>query len=114
MTDEEAWSAEEDFWLGSAEDNAARLSAHCLMVFAQMGIMAAEAVAASLREAPRWARVTIADGRLTRPDADLIVLAYRAEASREGAEPYHALCTSVWHRGSGGWLIVQHQQTAAP
>jgi len=39
------------------------------------------------------------------------VLGYIATASREGAAPWRAACSSTWARRDNEWKIVQHQQT---
>jgi ketosteroid isomerase-like protein len=47
-----------------------------------------------------------------RPEEGLIVLAYKAEAKKEGGEAYTAHCTSVLRRlAHDEWRVVQHQQT---
>ena len=50
--------------------------------------------------------------RVARPQEGLIVVAYRAKASKADAQPYDAHCTSTYRRlGHDHWVVVQHQQT---
>jgi hypothetical protein len=50
-----------------------------------------------------------------RPQEGLIAIAYKAEASREGATGYTAYCTTTMRRlEHEEWRVVQHQQTLAP
>lgn len=112
MNDETAWGMEERFWLGSVEDNEGVLSPECVMAFAEpVGILSGGAIVESLRSAPRWASVDMTERVIGRPDQATLVLAYRAEGSREGADPYRAYCTSTYRRIGAEWLLVQHQQT---
>jgi len=108
----DAWAMEEGFWLGDIDRNRSLLSRDCVMAFpAPVGIMTGEAIARSLEGAPRWSAISMIERVLTRPDADTLVLGYRAEGRRDGAEPYRAYCTSTYRRDGAGWTIVQHQQT---
>lgn len=113
MTDEEAWRIEESLWKGSAADFADRVSANCLMAFADpVGVISGTEAAEGLIALERWATVDITAEKIARPGEDLIILAYRAEGQRDLAPAYRAYCTSTYHRSAGGrWLLVQHQQT---
>jgi len=112
MNEDAAWSQEERFWLGSADDNEAVLSPECVMAFASpVGILRGAAIVESLRSAPRWASVDMSERVIGRPDQATLVLAYRAGGTREGADPYRAYCTSTYRRIGTEWLLVQHQQT---
>ena len=44
---------------------------------------------------------------------DVVVLAYRVVASRDGVNAYRSLCSSTYVLESGSWRLVQHQQTPA-
>lgn len=113
MTDEEAWRAEERFWTGGQDHHRDALDPECVMAFpAPAGIVAGPAIAESLAGAPRWSSVEMAERRVGRPSADLLVFAYRARGLRDGsAAPYGAYCTSTYCRNGGGWRLIQHQQT---
>ena len=114
MTDEEAWRAEERFWTGGEDHYSEALDPECVMAFpAPAGIMrGGAAIARSLAGVPRWASVEMAERHVGRPTADLLVLAYRARGSRDGAAPYGAYCTSTYRDDGYRWRLVQHQQTA--
>ncbi len=116
MTDDEAWATERAFWTGGADHWRDALDPACVMAFpAPAGIVAGGAeIVRSLADAPRWSSVRMAEARISRPAADLLVLAYRAEGRRGEGAAYHAYCTSTYHRsGDGRWRLVQHQQTPA-
>jgi hypothetical protein len=112
MTDEEAWRTERAFWTGGADHYRDAIDPACVMAFpAPAGIIAGPEIVPSLAGAPRWSSVGMTDTRVSRPASDLLVLAYRAEGTREGASPYHVYCTSTYCLSDGRWRLVQHQQT---
>jgi hypothetical protein len=67
----------------------------------------------ALRVLPGWAWVDMIDRDVGRAGDTVIVLGYRAESSRNGAEPYRCFCTSTYRADGGRWKLVQHQQTLA-
>lgn len=113
MDDDRVWSFEEGLWVGDADHYRELIDDECLMVvpakpFVLSGAQAIEAVS----NTPRWSTVTFSEKQVARPQEGLIVIAYRAEASKEGGEAYTAHCTSVLRRlGHDRWRVVQHQQT---
>jgi hypothetical protein len=112
MSDENLWEIERHFWLEGADVFAARLDPACLMAFPEpAGVMSGPVIVESLKSAPRWDGLEMADAHLARPADDLAVLAYRALAQRHGAETYQALCTSTYRLDGGTWRLIQHQQT---
>lgn len=113
MTDEDAWRVEESLWTGLPSEFADRVSAHCLMAFADpVDVISGTEAAEGLNALERWATVEMTAKQLTRPGEGLVILAYRAEGQRDLAPAYRAYCTSTYHRSDGGrWLLVQHQQT---
>jgi hypothetical protein len=112
MTDDEAWRAEERFWTGGTEHHREALDPECVMAFPfPAGIIAGAGIAESLAGAPRWSSVEMAERRVSRSAADLLVLAYKARGVRDGAAPYEAYCTSTYRRDGDRWRLVQHQQT---
>lgn len=113
MEDERVWSFEESLWTGDAEHYRELIDDECLMVvptppFVMGGSQAVEAVS----KTPRWTSVTLSDRQVRRPQEGLIVIAYTAEAKKDGGESYTAHCTSVIRRlDHDRWRVVQHQQT---
>lgn len=113
MNDERVWSFEKSLWTGDAEHYRQLIDEECVMVlptppFVLQGDDAIQAVA----DTPRWSAVEITEGRIVRPQEGLIVVAYKAAASREGKPGYEAHCTSTYRRlGHDEWRVVQHQQT---
>ncbi len=112
MTDDEAWTSEQDFWTGGEEHYRKMLDANCVMVFpAPAGIIAGQDIVSSLKNAPRWSSVRMTNRQAHRSSSDVLVLAYKAEAKREDAQVYQAYCTSTYACDTGRWRLIQHQQT---
>lgn len=114
MTDDDAWRMEERFWTAGPAHYRDSLDPHCVMAFAPpAGIVAGADIARSLADAPRWSSVEMTDRHLARPQSELLVLAYKARGSRDGAGEYKAYCTSTYRRAGERWQLIQHQQTPA-
>ena len=113
MDDDRIWSFEESLWVGDADHYRELIDEQCLMVvpqppFVMGGAQAIEAVA----NTPRWSNVTLSESKVARPQDGLIVIAYKADASKEDGEAYTAHCTSVLRKlEHEKWRVVQHQQT---
>jgi hypothetical protein len=113
MDDARVWSFEKSLWTGDADHYRELIDQECVMVvptppFVLQGNDAIEAVA----HTPRWDVVELSEGHIVRPQEGLIVVAYHAQASRDGGETYEANCTSTYRRLSHEeWRVVQHQQT---
>jgi len=113
MEDDRVWSFEKSLWTGDADHYRQLIDEECVMVvptppFVLQGDAAIEAVAAT----PRWDEIEISDGRIVRPQEGLIVVAYTANARKEGGSGYEAHCTSTYRRlGHDEWRVIQHQQT---
>jgi hypothetical protein len=112
VEDRRIWEFEQELWLGGADVYRSRVSDHCLMALpAAPFLFDGEGAIAAVEDTPRWDQVELIDRRVERPQEGLIVIAYRAQASRQG-QSYHALCTSTLLRqGHEDWVVVQHQQT---
>ena len=112
MDDRRIHEFEQELWLGGAEVYRSKVSDACLMALpAAPFLFDGEAAIAAVEDTPRWEQVEFADMQIERPQEGLIVIAYRAKASR-GEQAYHALCTSTLLRqGTEEWRVVQHQQT---
>lgn len=111
MDDDRIWRFEEKLWLGDAETYRALIDDQCVMALpAAPHIFDAEAAIEAVAATPRWSAVEFAERRVQRPEDGLIVIAYRATASRDD-ERYEAYCTtSIRRRGHEDWLVVQHSQ----
>ena len=111
MTQKEIWKLERGFWLGDARYYAEHMADHAMMVFPEpVGVLQGDEIVAGLAGAPRWSDVTFYVRTGTRA-GDTLVLAYRAEATREGAPPYVALCSSTYNHTGEAWELLAHQQT---
>jgi ketosteroid isomerase-like protein len=113
VDDEAIWTREQSLWSGDFETYRDLIDAACLMVvpappFILRGAEAVDTVART----PRWTTVELTDRQLSRPQDGIVVIAYKASADRDDAQPYEAHCTTTWRRlGEGQWLVAQHQQT---
>ena len=112
MEDERIWSFERDLWMGGAKVYEERVSDDCLMALpAEPFVFGGQAATEAVKHTPRWEKVEFANQHVSRPQEGLIVISYRARASR-GDETYQAVCTSTLRRLSHEeWDVVQHQQT---
>jgi hypothetical protein len=115
MDDERIWAFEESLWLGDAEHYRQLIDDECVMALpAKPYVFTAEAAIAAVGNTPRWSTVEFSERKVQRPEKGLIVIAYRAEASRED-EAYVAYCTtSMRRRAHEDWLVVQHSQVVPP
>ena len=113
MDDQRVWAFEESLWTASAEHYQEAIDGECLMVLPEPPyVMRGQEAIEAVKATPRWSSVEISDRRVSRPEEGLIVVAYTAQAAREGAAPYTAHCTSTYRRiGHEQWRVVQHQQT---
>jgi hypothetical protein len=116
MEDSRIWEFERSLWTGDAGHYRELVDDACVMVlpaepFAMSGHQAIEAVAST----PRWSEVAFTRTSIVRPEEGLIVIAYHAEASKEGGESYKAWCSTTIRRlAHNEWRVVQHSQTIAP
>ena len=111
MDEQRLWEMEHRLWLDGAPVYEKAMDPECLMVFPGMGVMGAEAIVQSLRNAPRWEKVHMENRTLSNPVATISVLAYKAHGEREGDDTYSCLCTSTYRYDGDRWLLIQHQQT---
>ena len=112
MDDDRVWAFEESLWIGDADHYRESIDPACLMVLPTPPfVLGGDEAVAAVTATPRWEKVELGDTRVSRPEEGLIVVAYRARASR-GEERYEAHCTSTYRRrGHEDWQVVQHQQT---
>lgn len=115
MDDARVWEFESSLWTGGPERYRALIDTECLMVMPEHPhVFTGEQAIAAVEGSPRWSGVTFSDERIARPQEGLIVLAYRAEASRPD-HAYTAFCmTTIRRLTDGAWRVVQHQQTVPP
>ena len=112
MEDARVWEFEESLWTGDAEQYRALIDEECLMVLpAQPFVFTGEEAIAAVQDTPRWDAVSFSRQQVARPEEGLIVMSYKAEATR-GAESYAAFCTTTIRRLTHDeWRVLQHQQT---
>lgn len=116
MDDDRIWEFEESLWTGGAEHYHEAIDDECLMVLpAEPFVLTGRQAIAAVLETPRWSKVDLSERQVLRPQEGLIVVAYRANAAKEGRDGYEAYCASTYRRVSHEeWRVVQHQQTLRP
>lgn len=119
MDDERIWKFEESLWLGDAENYRKLIDDECVMALpAKPYVFTADAAIEAVANTPRWSEVQFTERKVQRPEEGLIVIAYRANATRakdDGDEEYVAYCTtSLRRRAHEDWLVVQHSQVVPP
>lgn len=109
---EELLEIERQLWTGDAEVYRSHVDEHCLLVFSEMaGRLTREQVVGTVENGQRWGDLKLELIGLVEPASDVAILAYEANATREGAEPYHAQVSSGYVRRADGWKLMFHQQT---
>lgn len=113
MEDDRVWAFEESLWTADPQHYQESIDDECLMVVpAPPFVLKGQEAIDAVKNTPRWSKVVFSEQKVSRPQEGLIVIAYKAEADKEGAAPYTAHCTSVYRRlGHDDWKVVQHQQT---
>ena len=116
MEDARIWAFEESLWTGDAAHYRDCIDKACVMVVpAAPFVFDGEAAIAAVSDTPRWQEVSFTEKQVARPQEGLIVVGYKAEASRDDGETYTAYCTSTYRMlGHHDWRVVQHQQTPPP
>ncbi len=113
MDDGRVWSFEESLWVGDAAHYRELIDEECLMVVpAPPYVLGGQQAVDAVSDTPRWSKVTMSEQRVSRPQEGLIVIAYKAEASKEDGQSYQAHCTTTMRRIEHEvWRVIQHQQT---
>ena len=113
MDDNRVWAFEESLWIGDAEHYHELIDDECVMSLPQPPfVLTGEQAIQAVSDTPRWSSVSFSEQKTIRPQEGLIVIAYKAEASREGTDSYTAYCTTTMRRLEHDvWRVVQHQQT---
>lgn len=112
MDDGRIWAFEERLWIGGEDAYRQQVDPEVVMVLPQPPYAYdSEAAIRAVSSTPVWERVEFSDQKVHRPLEGLIVIAYRARASK-GDQSYEAFCTSTIRRLEHEvWKVVQHQQT---
>lgn len=113
MDDNRIWEFEQGLWTGDAAHYRELIDDACVMVLPRHPfVLSGEEAIAAVADTPRWTAVTFSEQQVARPQEGLITIAYKAEASREGATGYTAWCTTTMRwLAHDVWRVVQHQQT---
>ena len=114
--DDELIALEERGWEALAAGEGADFYAEvcrddAVMIFPGGMVLDRDGAEKGLRDAPPWVRYQLSETRVLRLGEDAGVVVYRAEAQRDGEEPYRALMTSTYVRDGGAWRLALHQQT---
>lgn len=113
MDDGRVWDFERSLWVGDAEHYRELVDPEVVMVVPQEPyVLQGEEAIRAVQDTPRWSEAEISEGRISRPQEGLIVIAYHVKARREGGSDYEANCTSTYRRlAHDEWRVVQHSQT---
>lgn len=105
------WELELGFWLNGPEHYRRHVAENAMMVFPYpTGLLVGQDIVSALEEAPRWNSVDFVWKEQALRE-ELITLAYEAVGRRDGAAPYHALCSTAYMQGDKQWKLLLHQQT---
>jgi hypothetical protein len=112
MEDARIWEFEQSLWTEGRENYQAKVDDQVVMVLPQPPyVYTGQAAIDAVSGTPVWERAELSERQVMRPQEGLIVIAYRARASK-GEETYEAHCTSTLRRiAHEEWTVVQHQQT---
>ena len=112
MDDDRIWSFEESLWTADEHHYRESIDKECLMALpSEPHIVDGEQAVKAVASTPRWSKVELSERRVSRPQEGLIVIAYKAQAERDGATPYTAHCTSTYRwLAHEVWKVVQHSQ----
>lgn len=113
MDDGRVWEFERGLWVGSPEHYRELVDPEVVMVVpTEPYVLQGEDAIRAVQGTPRWDEAEISEGRISRPQEGLIVIAYHVVARREGGADYEANCTSTYRRLEHEvWRVVQHSQT---
>lgn len=112
MEDNRIWEFEQSLWTEGRENYQAKVDDQVVMVLPQPPyVYTGQAAIDAVSSTPVWDQAELSERQVMRPQEGLIVIAYRARASK-GEETYEAHCTSTLRRiAHEEWTVVQHQQT---
>lgn len=112
MEDTRIWSFEESLWTEGRENYQEKVDDQVVMVLPQPPyVFTGQEAKDAVSNTPVWEQVELSERQVMRPQEGLIVIAYRAKASK-GDESYEAHCTSTLRRiAHDEWTVIQHQQT---
>jgi hypothetical protein len=103
---------ERKFWTEGATFFRDHADAACLVAFTSMtAVMDRDALAATVKNAPRWRAIEMDMKGFVSPQPELAILSYRASAERADGKRYTALVSSAYAKRAEGWKLAFHQQT---
>jgi hypothetical protein len=116
MDDNRVWSFEKRLWTADAKLYHEVIDDDCLMVVpAKPYVLSRKQAVDAVSKTPRWSSVDLSERHVMRPQEGIIVVAYKANARKEGGGSYEAYCTSTYRRlAHEEWRVIQHQQTLRP
>ena len=75
------------------------------------GVHSRQAVASAATAPNRWRDLDMTNRHVLRPTADVAVISYGADVTREDGEPYSALVSSGYVLRQGRWKLAFHQHS---
>ena len=105
------WQKEESLWTQGAEGFRSETDDTTVMVFpSPVGILRGQQIIDGLEGTPRWRSVRMTERNFTRY-GNMALLAYHANAEREGQPIYEAFCSTTYVEMDGNWRLIHHQQS---
>lgn len=109
---DELLEIEKGFWTGDSAYFEANADVECLVAFPEMArAMTNAELAQTASEPKRWRDLDIELQGMVEPGSDIVVLTYRARATRQSGEAYAALVSTGYVHRSNGWKMMFHSQT---
>ena len=109
---EDLLEIERALWSGGPEAYHRHVDQQCLAAFTEMaGTWSRDELAASVTDGPRWRDVEMEVEGMHQPTDDVVLVTYRASATRGDSERYDALVSSAYVKRSEGWKLTFHTQT---
>lgn len=109
---DELLTIERELWSGGPDAYQRHVDDECLVAFTEMaGVMSRDAVAATVKDGPRWRDLELDVQGVVTPTDDVAILTYRASAVRGSDERYRAVISSAYVKRQKQWKLTFHQQT---
>ncbi|MCL1635504.1 nuclear transport factor 2 family protein [Luteimonas sp. SX5] len=102
------------FWKGTRNYYDEHLATESMAVYPDpVGALSRDEILASIDDGARWQEVELEDMAVIEAAPGMVMVTYRAKASRGDGETYQALVGSVYVKEDGEWKLAFNQQTPA-
>lgn len=112
--EDDLWRLEEAYWTSGRDSARTTTATGAVVIYPYpIGVLQGDDIWAHLPADTGWRLIEMAD-RSVDLQEDVVVLAYRVRAQKDGSPSHEALCASTWMNDAGRWLRLSHQQTPLP